>query len=302
MRAIVLLNADAGSMQSLRGEKTLHLVRDRFTAGGWSAQVCLLPSDAIDRALRDAITSSADAIVVGGGDGTVSRAVAAMAGNAKPLGILPLGTVNLLGRDLNIAGTLEDAIGSLCAGETRAIDLASVNGRPFHSLSGLGFFAHMAREREKMRRRWRLQRWITFAFAAARAFSKMGTLQLEIEIDGAVRPTAITALLVTNNRFSRDNWQRERLDEGVLEVHVLGDLPFWRRLRAGIDVMRGRWRDNPLIETLTVTSLVVRCKRSRLWIALDGELVRAPVPLKYDIKRAALKVRAPESPVQKRLS
>src|SRR4029453_19165801 len=101
------------------------------------------------------------------------------------------------------------------------------------------------------------------------SFSRMVTLRLEIETDGAVRRVATTALLVTNNRFSRVDWHRERLDEGVLEVHILGELPFWQRLRAGLDVMRGRWRDNPSIETLAVTSLVVRCRRGRLWVTLD---------------------------------
>jgi diacylglycerol kinase family enzyme len=151
----------------------------------------------------------------------------------------------------------------------------------------------MAREREKMRWRWRLPRWIAFAFAAARSFSRMGTLRLEIETDGAVRRVATTALLVTNNRFSRVNWHRERLDEGLLEVHILGELPFWQRLRAGLDVMRGRWRDNPSIETLAVTSLVVRCRRGRLWVTLDGELARESAPLCYAIEPAALKVLAP---------
>jgi diacylglycerol kinase family enzyme len=295
MRAVVLLNADAGTMRSLADKQTVHTVRERFAAGGWNAQVSLVPSGALGIVLSAAVTSSADAIVVGGGDGSVSRAVATVAGSAKALGVLPLGTVNLLGRDLGMSSDLGGAIDSLCGGETRAIDLATLNGRPFHSLSGLGFFAHMARERERMRRRWRLPRRIAFALAAARAFARMGTLRLEIEADGAVRPVTATALLVTNNRFSRDDWRRERLDEGLLEVHVLGELPLWRRLRASLDVMRGRWRDNPLIETLAVKSLVVRSRRGRLWVALDGELAREPVPLHYAVKRSALKVLAPAS-------
>jgi diacylglycerol kinase family enzyme len=293
MRAVVLLNADAGAMRALPDEATAAMVRERFAAGGWDAQVSIVPGSAMSAALDAAVTSSADAVVVGGGDGSVSRAVTAVAGSGKALGILPLGTVNLLGRDLGMPSDLASAIDGLCAGDVRMIDLATLNGRLFHSLSGLGFFAHMARERERARRRWRLPRWVTFAVAAARAFARTGRLRLEIEAAGAVRPVAATAMLVTNNRFARDNWRRERLDEGVLEVHVLGELPLGKRLRAGLDVLRGRWRDNPAIETLVVKTLVVRSRRARLWVALDGELSRERAPLHFDVKRSALKLLAP---------
>ena len=297
MRAVVLLNADAGAMHSLRNEETLATARERFAAGGWNAHVAIVPSSAMGAALEAAMISSPDAIVVGGGDGSVSRTVATVAGSGIALGVLALGTVNLLGRDLGMPSDLESAIDALCAGETRSIDLATLNGRPFHSLAGLGFFADMARERESVRRRWRLPRWVTFAMAAARAFARTGRVQLEIEAAGAVRPVAATALLITNNRFARGDWRRQRLDEGVLEVHVLGELPFWKRLRTGLDVLRGRWRDNPAIETLAVKSLVVRSRRARLWVSLDGELVRERAPLRFAVRRLALKVRSP-SPVR----
>ena len=90
-------------------------------------------------------------MVVGGGDGSVSAAANALAGTGKTLGVLPFGTLNLLARDLAMPANIEEAIEALGAAQPRKIDLARVNGRFFHSLSGLGFFSQMARAREEVR-------------------------------------------------------------------------------------------------------------------------------------------------------
>jgi hypothetical protein len=41
----------------------------------------------------------------------------------RPVGILPLGTVNVLGRDLGLYGTLEHQIEALCNGEPVTMDI-----------------------------------------------------------------------------------------------------------------------------------------------------------------------------------
>ena len=90
-------------------------------------------------------------VVVGGGDGSVSLAAHALAGTGKTLGVLPFGTLNLLARDLSMPAQIDAAIEAFGAARPRKVDLARVNGRFFHSLSGLGFFSQMARAREEVR-------------------------------------------------------------------------------------------------------------------------------------------------------
>ena len=243
----------------------------------------LVPAKRMVAALDQAIAGPAGTVIVGGGDGTISRALGRMAGSAKTFGILPLGTVNLLGRDLDLPNDLAAAIERLCQAEPGSIDLATLNGRPFHSISGLGFFGRMAREREKARQ-LALPRWLAFGLAAMRAVSKRGIVRLTITTHAATRVVDAAAVLVTNNRYRGDSWRRHRLDEGLLEVHVLGADGVGHRLRAGLDVMRGRWRDNPTIETLAAEAVEVVSHRPRLWVATDGELRREPAPLRYQVR------------------
>ena len=85
------------------------------------------------------------------------RAADSAARPTRPVGILPLGTVNVLGRDLGLVGPLERQIEALCQGEPVTMDIGQVNDRLFHSISGMGFFSLMAREREYARRRFPVQ-------------------------------------------------------------------------------------------------------------------------------------------------
>ena len=80
-----------------------------------------------------------------------SAAVAAFCGGDKLLGVLPFGTMNLFARDLGMPADVREAVAALSDVAPRRIDLAEINGRPFHTLSGLGFFSQMARAREETR-------------------------------------------------------------------------------------------------------------------------------------------------------
>ena len=135
--------------------------------------------------LDRAKTSEHDLVVVGGGDGTFSHALKALADTGKTLGLLPLGTMNLLGRDLGFPpGDLELAARALAEGEVHMIDLATVNGEPFHTLCGLGYFSRVAREREQTRLDVPLGRLISVVLSTWRSVTKTGRVFLDIEADG----------------------------------------------------------------------------------------------------------------------
>jgi len=197
-----------------------------------------------------------------------------------------------------VHGALEAAIAALAHAEPRRIDLASVNGRPFHSISGLGFFAQMARAREAARGSHGLGRYLGFALAAFRAFFRSGRSRYELVIDGQARRVDATAVLVTNNAFADRSWRRPRLDGGEIEVVVAHAGGMRERLRLAIDVMTGGWRDNPLIEAFRAHEAVVtKLRRRRVWVATDGELSRETCPLRYEALPAAATVMRPIVPL-----
>ena len=71
-----------------------------------------------------------------GGDGTVTACAEAVAGSGVPLGILPLGTGNLLARNLGLPLDPGAALTTALTGTDRRLDAGSANGRPFVVMAG----------------------------------------------------------------------------------------------------------------------------------------------------------------------
>lgn len=106
-----------------------------------------------ERAARTALERGFDAVLVAGGDGTVNEVVnglltASSGPSALPLGLVPLGTQNVLAHELGLApaGDLAAAAARLQAGKTRRLDLGLAGSRYFVLMAGFGFDAAVVRD------------------------------------------------------------------------------------------------------------------------------------------------------------
>src|ERR1044071_7991037 len=283
MRAIAILNAKAGLVLQ-HGETIADAVRDGFRACGHSIDVtCVAPEQIETEIDRAAARTDIDTLIIGGGDGTQSLAASKLAGKDIALGVLPFGTVNLLGRDLGIPLEIEDAVKALATAEPIRIDLAEVNGRLFHSLLGLGFFAKLASERQKARYQFPFARSIAFVVALGRAVSRIGALEVTFDTGGKRVTRHSSAILITNNSYREQPIKRHRLDEGLIEINVVRGVRQATLLRAGFDVVAGRWRRGDKIDQIAVREIVITARRSKIRASLDGEDVVLDSPLRLRV-------------------
>ena len=288
---LVLLNARAGTLLDAGPER----VRDELVAaldGRCSRRhIRLLKPRSLVAEIQRAAKSDYSTIVVGGGDGSVSCAARVLAHTGKTLGVLPFGTINLLARDLNMPANIHEAIAALGDAKPRVIDLARVNGRVFHSLSGLGFFSQMARAREEVRGH-PFGRLIGVGIAAFRALQRTYPFTLDIKTDHHREHVEALAVLVTNNRFNPD-WHRPVLDEGMLEIHIVEHAGALSKLKASANLLTGAWRnddDTDGIRSIVARHVAIGRTRPRAWAATDGELKRERIPLRYEAMPKALTV------------
>lgn len=164
--------------------------------------------DAGQGVTAQALAAGADLLVVAGGDGTV-RAVAerlAEADTSAELAIVPLGTGNLLARNLGVP--LNDIPGALTrafGGEARAIDVGwleiELPGGPerhaFAVMAGFGLDAHMITEtdddlKDKVG-------WLAYVESMGRAIAASDTLEVRITADGQAHGgDSVHTLLVGN--------------------------------------------------------------------------------------------------------
>lgn len=296
MRLRVVLNASAGTLMGLGPEETAGRVVEGFRRAGCRAEATVVPGAEIARALEAACAEDVDAVVVGGGDGTIATAAHHLVGKGVALGILPLGTMNLLAKDLAIPLDLDEAVAALGAGEIRAIDACSVNGHVFLNNSVLGLYPRMVEERERQRGVHHFRKWPAMAVAAVRSLWHYPLLRVSIEVEGRRRHLFTPILAIADNVYD-DGYgrfmSRSRLDAGVMGVYAakhrsaLGLLVLMARL------FIGGWQRDAELETFQARELRVRAFRRRIRVANDGEVLRLKPPLDYRVLPGALRVLVP---------
>lgn len=142
-RCLVIYNPTAGGRRRRKLKAALALLRSRGVA-----------VDVADtRGPGDAETMARDAgadvsmVVVAGGDGTIKGAADGLVARAAsgrvvpPLGVLPLGTANVLAAELGLPSDPVAAAGVLADGVTVDIHLGHADGRCFLIMAGVGFDA-----------------------------------------------------------------------------------------------------------------------------------------------------------------
>ena len=77
-------------------------------------------------------------VIVGGGDGSLTRTIGAVLGIECVFALLPLGTANSFARNLEIPPNLDGAIDTIANGVRRRIDLGRINGQYFANAASIG--------------------------------------------------------------------------------------------------------------------------------------------------------------------
>lgn len=139
-RALLIYNPAAG--QWWRRPRPEH-VRDTLARHGWEAE--LLVTEGQDHAtelVRAHLSADLQAVWACGGDGTLAQAATALVDSRIPLGIIPVGTVNVIAREIGIPKGPGRAIQALAdARRCRTFRAWRANGRAVLLGAGVGFDA-----------------------------------------------------------------------------------------------------------------------------------------------------------------
>lgn len=273
-------------------------IREAFKGTGAEPDIRLVEPGELDRHCADVARSKgATALVAAGGDGTISTAAAAVAGTDLALGVLPMGTLNHFARDAGIPLDLEEAAAAIAAGRTRRVDAAEVNGRLFINNSAVGLYPMLVREREAQQRRLGRTKRRAMLVAAARALWRFSSRRLTLRFAGMKAPVETPLLFVGNNKYEMSLLglgTRQALDKGELCLYAplaRSRTAFvWLSLRAVVG-RPDRQRDFLAVEGIKEAEISSR--RPMLMVALDGEAQPMETPLKYRIRKGALKLLVP---------
>jgi diacylglycerol kinase family enzyme len=182
VRCVVILNQKAGRPGKIAPGTSPDELRAAFARVGVEAEIRMPTASELNATVRAAAADRPEAVVVGGGDGTVRCAAEALAGSGVTLGVLPLGTLNHFAKDLQIPVKLEEAIALLAAGATREVDVGEVNGHVFINNCSLGAYAEAVRRRDRLREKHGLGKWWAMIRASLDEFRRLRRLRLRIGV------------------------------------------------------------------------------------------------------------------------
>ena len=289
-----ILNGAAGADDKLKAKAVIEKIcADR----GVSGQVLVAKSGAqiIDFA-RQAALEKRDALVAGGGDGTMNAVASVLAGSEIPLGILPLGTLNHLAKDLKIPLKLEDAVANVFDGRIERIDVGEVNGHIFLNNSSLGLYAQIVEQRERQQRlgSWK---WVAFVRAARSVLKRHPSMVLRLKVDGQSQLRRSSLVFVGNNQYEAAGLRlgtRQALNAGQLSLYVAQTASRADILRVVIAAFFKQIERTGKLEMMSAREVEVNLSRKQLRVATDGEVNLMSPPLNYSIRPGALSVIVPK--------
>jgi diacylglycerol kinase (ATP) len=246
---------------------------------------------------RQALDEGVDVVIAAGGDGTVRCVAEVLAGTGTPLGLVPLGTGNLLARNLGI--NVSDPVGAcldVLNGSEKSLDVVKAifdreDERVFLVMAGLGYDAAiMADTVDVLKDR---MGWLAYIEAGIRKLPGK-PVKARISVDGGepVRRRIRSVMVGNCGRIMGgvEIFPEARADDGVLDLLILaprGRLG-WLGVIAGIF---GRNKgETESVEYFQGKSAEITLEHEQEF-QVDGDHVGAGTHLAVTVEPDALKIR-----------
>ena len=298
MHFLAVLNRGGGILRTTDLDALTATMVETLGRAGHTIDIRVVGAGEIDPALHDAASATADAVMVGGGDGTVSAAAACLMNTGKVLAILPAGTMNLFARSLGIPLSLEDAIESFATGRVREVDVASANGRPFVHQFAIGLHARLVKLRSRRQFGSRLGKVWASLTAAIQAAANPQLMRIELTMNGSTRSVTTTGIGISNNLFGPGHLPYADVpDGGRLGVYIAKARSRLDLAWLFIKIAIGQWQTSERLEVhqASVVKLKAEHARKRVLCLIDGELSLLQTELEIVQHPRCLRVLVPNS-------
>ena len=252
-------------------------------SGGISVEV--LNTEHPDHATELAALAGDRLVVAAGGDGTVNEVINGL-GKGATLGILPLGTANVLARELGLPLDAEGACERILRGEEARIDLGVATNREgverrFACMAGIGFDAHVVRAVTPRLKRY--LRSLAFAVTAFKVLFEKEFPPVQV-IHGDTTHVTRFAIIAGDFRVTHPGL----LTNGELETILVERVSLLLRP----DILGSLLARRPLdrsMRSFTAKELRACAPGAYVPVQLDGE-VWGSLPMSFRVEPRALEV------------
>lgn len=276
--AAVIVNPTRVDLRRLRSA-----VRTEEELLGWrpSAWFETTADDPGASAARRALLQRPDLVIVVGGDGTIRAVTEHAIQTTTPIGIVPVGTGNLLARNLSAMAPVESAVHTAFIGSKQTIDAGltelhhsdlTMTRRLFLVMTGIGLDASMAADSTGA---WKKRiGWLAYTDPISRSIIRNAQFPLRYQLDGsAERQTNAHTVIVGNCGTLTAGillLPDARPDDGRLDVVLFRPKGFWQWTLIGSRLAVG-W----LLHRTRFGTFVLRVALSRIAVSTSAHVGRA---------------------------
>ena len=287
MKAVIIGNPNSGSAGD---EGYLERFAETLRASG--LEIELLNTERPDHATELAAMAGDRLVIAARGDGTVNEVVNGLSKGAT-LGILPLGTANVLARELGLPLKAEDACERILTGTPSRMDIGVATDeegteRRFACMAGIGFDANVIREVTPRFKRY--LKSLAFPLVALKVYfrDRRGpTLHI---VDGDTTYVTQFAVVANGHYYGGEFEMAEdaSLGSGKLEVVLIEKVSLLLRP----DILARILAKSPLdraMKSFPSQMILVESPGTYVPVQLDGE-VWGRLPMSFRSEPAALRV------------
>lgn len=213
-RVLVVSNYRAGRKTAVLNKKRLRQFLYKNSEDFNIVDICDV--DNID-------TSDYDTIIAMGGDGTINKVLPLVINTDKTLGIIPCGTANLLGAKLGIPTNVKCALKILEKGNTKKIDVISINDKPCVLRFGLGYDSDIiGKTPQSLKNKFG---YFSYFIAGILFALRLMPQKYHISYDNKEFDVKASCIIVANAANMYQNLvsvgNRCKLDDGLMDVFIL---------------------------------------------------------------------------------
>ena len=242
---------------------------------------------------EEAVQANTDIIVAVGGDGTINEVASCLIHSHAMLGIIPAGSGNGLARHLGIPMSLTGALKLINKAACKLIDTATINGRPFISIAGVGFDALIARKFARDTDRG----FATYLKHVTNTFIKYKPKKYKLKTGNITLKTkALFISFANTNQFGYNTRiaPNAKLTDGKLDICIvqkprLFEIPIITNL-----LLLKMIDKSPHVHIIQAEEVHVERKKGK-YINLDGEPVKMEKTIHVKIVPKSLKVIIPHA-------
>lgn len=248
-------------------------------------------------------------VVAAGGDGTINCVAQAVLGSGCRFGLLPRGTFNYFARTHGIPAELGGALNVLLTQDAVPVQVGLLNGRVFLVNASLGLYPQLLEDREAWKQQFGRSRWVALGAGIKTLLRGHRSLHLAVELQGHDRQALqvrTPTLFVGNNPLQMEQVgvpQAGAIDGGELAGVVLKPVGRWDLLALLARGAFGALDEADQVQSfsfrrLTVTTRALGARRIK--VATDGEVMRLPLPLRFEVAPEPLLLIRPPGLAQER--